>query len=255
LSDKATQIRVDRSGFIRPLNELVAILKDKRRIMKQLKKIWGDPVWSTVISAIILAIGAVIWTFISAKINDIDFQTAWTNFWTFNIPLWWLTIGSILSLLLFCLRQYFKKSTFQYDDETIKLDRQVFEKIRTKLLPQTGSIYFLRHNNFAGFSFDTDNIDDLDNFEHECINSDFEFLNPDLEKIKLELLSTVTHFTEQIGLETFPTNNGRQTVPPEWELEQPERFWEVVNDFHKTKFQICDKYDELIKLARRILKI
>lgn len=234
----------------------MATLKDDNRTkMKQLKKIWADPVWSKVIAAIILTIGAVIWTLISAKINDIDFQTAWTNFWTFNIQLWWLTIGLIVSLLLFWLQQYFKKSSFQYDDETIKLDRQVFEKIRTELLPQTGSIYFLRHNNFAGFSFDAANIDDLDNFEHECKNSDFEFLNPDLEKIKLELLSAVAHFTGQIGVQTFLTNNGRQTIPPEWEHEQPERFWKVVHDFYKTKSQICEKYDELIKLSRRVLKI
>lgn len=223
--------------------------------MKKLKKIWADPVWSKVISAIIIAIGAVIWTFISAKVNDIDFQTAWTNFWTFNIKLWWLTIGTVVLLILFWIRQSFKKSSFQYDDETIKLDRQLFEKIRTELLPQTGAIYFLRHNNFAGFSFDTDSIEDLYNFEHECKKSDFEFLNPDLEKIKIELLKAVDHFTGQIAVQTFPTNNGRQTVPPEWELEQSERFWEVVNDLHKTKFQICDRYDELIKFGRRVLKI
>lgn len=223
--------------------------------MKKLKKIWADPVWSKVISAIIIAIGAVIWTFISAKVNDIDIQTAWTNFWTFNIKLWWLTIGSVVLLILFWIRQSFKKSSFQYDDETIKLDRQLFEKIRTELLPQTGAIYFLRHNNFAGFSFDTDSIEDLYNFEHECKKSDFEFLNPDLEKIKIELLKAVDHFTGQIAVQTFSTNNGRQTVPPEWELEQSERFWEVVNDLHKTKFQICDRYDELIKFGRRVLKI
>ncbi|RCR70725.1 hypothetical protein [Larkinella punicea] len=223
--------------------------------MKQLKKIWADPVWSKVISAIIIAIGAVFWTLISTKIDDVDFQTAWINLWTFNIKLWWLTVGIIIFLLLFWLRQFFKKSIFKYDDETIKLDRQIFEKIRTELLPQTGAIYFLRHNNFAGFSFNTDSIEDLDNFEHECNKSDFEFLNPDLERMKIELLNSVDHFTGQIAVQTFPTNNGRQTVPPEWEIEQPERFWEVVNDLHRTKFQICDKYDELIKLGRRVLKI
>ena len=223
--------------------------------MKQLKKIWVDPVLSKVISAIILAIGTVIWTLILAKINNVDFQTAWTNFWTFNIQLWWLTIGVIILLLLLWFRQIFKKSSFQYDDETIKLDRHIFEKIRTELLPQTGSIYFLRHNNFAGFSFNTDSIEDLGNFEYECKKSDFEFLNPDLEKIRIELLNSVDHFTGQIAIETFPTNNGRQIVPPEWELEQPERFREVVTDLQKTTFQICDKYDELIKLGRRVLKI
>ncbi len=166
-----------------------------------------------------------------------------------------MTIGIIVLLILFGLRQKYKRSSFQYDDETIKLDRQLFEKIRTELLPQTGAIYFLRHNNFAGFSFDADRIEDLDNFEQECTKSDFEFLNPELEKIKMSLFNSVGDFTGQIAVQTFPTNNGRQTVPPEWELEQPERFREVVSDLHKTKLQICDKYDELIRLGRRVLKI
>lgn len=223
--------------------------------MKRLRKIWTDPVWSKVVAAIIIAVGAIIWAFISSKINNVNFQTAWKIFWTYEIQLKWLAIIMSIILLFFWTKPYFKKSSFKYDDETIKLDRQLFEKIRTELLPQTGAISFLRYNNFAGFSFDTDSIEDLDKFEHECKKSDFEFLNPDLEKIKLELLKSIDHFTLQIAVETFPTNNGRQTVPPEWEIEQPDRFHEVVNDLHKTKSQICDKYDLLIKSGRRILKI
>lgn len=224
-------------------------------MLKKLLKLWKDPVWSKVIAASIIAISTVIWTLISAKINDTNFQTALTNFWTFNIQLWWLTIGVILLLFILSLYHHFKKTLFQYDEETIILDRQVFEKIRNELLPQTGSISFLRHNNFAGFSFNNNIMDDLDNFENECQKSDFEFLNPALEKIKLELLSYVKHFIEQIDNHTFPTNYGRQTVPPEWELNQPERFREVVNNLDETKFQICNKYDELIKMGRRVLQI
>ncbi len=57
-----------------------------------------------------------------------------------------------------------------------------------------------------------------------------------------------------MAVNTFPTNNGRQTVPPEWEIEQPERFWEVVNEIHANKHRICTKYDELIRTGRRLLK-
>ena len=223
--------------------------------MRRLKKIWTDPVWSKVISAIIIAIGTVGWALVSSKINDIDFQTSLTNFWTYKIPIWLLTILIFVIPLFFWTKPYLKNNTFKYDEETIKLDRQLFEKIRTELLPQTGAIYFLRHNNFAGFSFRTESIEDIDKFEHESKNSDFEFLNPDLERIKLELLSSIRTFTGLIGLQTFSTHNGLQTVPPEWELDQPERFWKVVDDLHSSSSQICDKYDKLIKLGRRVLKI
>ncbi|MGJ1526554.1 hypothetical protein ACR79H_12905 [Sphingobacterium spiritivorum] len=224
--------------------------------MKKLKKIWTDPVWSKVISAGIIALIVLIWSFVSAKVNDINFWTAWKNFWAFEIRLWWLTVGIVLVLLFIWTKKYYSQTvSFLYDDETLKLDRLIFEKIRNELLPQTGAIYFLRHNNFAGFSFDNKEIDELDKFEDECRKSDFEFLNPSLEKIRIELFNSIDHFTTQIAGETFPTHNGRQTVPPEWEDEQPERFWSVVDELHKTKFDICSKYDELIKSGRRILKI
>jgi hypothetical protein len=223
--------------------------------MKQFKKIWADPVWSKVISAIIIAIGAVIWSAISSKISNTDFQTAWITFWNSKIVLWQLTAGAIIVLSVYGIWKHFRATTFQYDDETIKLDQAIFQKIRTELLPQTGSIYFLRHNNFAGFSFKIESIHDLDKFELECKKSDFEFINPSLEQIKNELLEAVSDFTFQIGRHTFSTPNGRQTVPPEWELEQPDRFNTVVNDLHTTKFKICEKYDELIRLGRRVLKV
>jgi len=222
---------------------------------KRLNKIWTDPVWSKIIAAVIIGLGTIIWTLVSAQINNIDFQTAWTNFWNLKISLWLLTIIVLLGLLSYWLIKYLKKESFEYDDETLTLDKQIFEKIRTDLLPQTGAIYFLRHNNFAGFSFKIENVEDLDKFEYECKNPDFEFLHPNLEKLRIELLEYVAHFTTLVGLETFPTNNGRQTVPPEWETDQPERFWKVVNDFHETKHKICQTYDDLIKSGRRLLKI
>ncbi|MCX6146034.1 MAG: hypothetical protein NTW25_02115 [Candidatus Kapabacteria bacterium] len=45
-------------------------------MFKKLLKLWKDPVWSKVIAASIIAISTVIWTLISAKINDTNFQTA-----------------------------------------------------------------------------------------------------------------------------------------------------------------------------------
>lgn len=223
--------------------------------MKVLKKIWTDPVLSKVISAGIIGLIILIWSFISARVNNVTLWTVWKDFWFFEIQLWWLAVGIVLILLFIWIMKNLKKDSFHYDEETLNLDRLIFEKIRTDLLPQTGAIGFLRNNNFAGFSFNNDQINDLDKFEDECRKSDFEFLNPNLEKIRIELLSSIDHFTTEIAGQTFPTNNGRQTIPPEWENEQPERFWNVVDDLHDTKFEICKRYDELIKLGRRVLKI
>lgn len=219
--------------------------------MKLLKKIWNDPVGSKVIAALIIFIFSVIWTVYSASHNNIDIWTAFLNFWTYSISLWIIALVSILliSLNLIISRQ------FKYTEETLILDKQVYEDIKVNLLPQNGSISFLRSNNFAGFSFNINNLNDVVNFENALSNSTFYFLNPRLEKIKTELAVKISHFNTLIAFNTFVTPNGFQTVPPEWETNQPERFWEVVNDLHSTTNDLCRIYDELIKTGRTILKI
>lgn len=223
--------------------------------MNTLKKIWKDQVGSKIIAAILIGIGSIILTSINSILQNIEFKTAFRNFWTFKIELWIVIICALVLLITLQLIKTFKSKAFSYDEETLKLDRKLFDKIRNELLPQNKTIYFLRHNNFAGFSFDLDKLDDLYNIEHENINSDFEFLNPQLEEIKKLLLQHISHFTTTIACQTFPTSTGRQSVPEDWELDQPERFDRVVKDLHKSGHEICDKYDELIKIGRRVLKI
>lgn len=137
--------------------------------------------------------------------------------------------------------------------EFLTLDKELFSRIQN-ILPKDGSIYFLRHNNFAGFSFLLDKLDDLYNFEHECVDPNFEFLDPELEAIRGKLQKNIDAFTNEIGTSTFPTQMpGRNTVPQEWEREQPERFDNVVNKLHNLSANICDNYDKLVKTARRRL--
>ena len=223
--------------------------------MKLFKKIWNDPVWSKVIATIIILLGTTIWTAIKAHQNKIDFRTALANFWTYKVDIWIIFIAAVSVLAIYWFKKRFIEKIFHYDAETLELDRQIFDKIRNDLLPQNGSIYFLRNNNFAGFAFRINALDDLDKIEYENIKSDFEFFHPQLEQLKTELINKVRHFTTQIAGNTFSTKNGLQAVPPEWEIEQPKRFWEVVDDLSRTQREICDKYDELIRTGRRILKV
>lgn len=135
--------------------------------------------------------------------------------------------------------------------EFIALDKELFNKI-LNILPKDGSILFLRNNNFAGFSFPRESLNDLHSFEHECTHPDFEFLDPELEALRGELQKNIDAFTSEIGLSTFPANiSGRNTVPPEWEETQPERFDKVVNKLHELSSNICKNYDDLVKTARR----
>ena len=214
---------------------------------ERLKKFWKDPVGSKLIAVTLIALGTSLVIYIKALIQNEEFINSLKLFWNYKISLW-IVFGIIILVLLvnnwIVNRNKQKKENFEYDEETLELDRNLFNKIRNELLPQNGAIGFLRENNFAGFSFNTDSIDDVYKIGYENNNSDFEFLNPELETIKEDLVKYIAHFTSLIATQTFPTNSGRQTVPPEWEIEQSERFLKVVDEIHQTTTNICNKYDE-----------
>ena len=135
----------------------------------------------------------------------------------------------------------------------VETDKKVYQLL-VKILPWNGSIDFIKNNNFAGGSFIISNLNDLYEFKHNCINPAFEFIDPDLEGLRANLLALINGFTMTIGYETFPTHNeDLNSVPEEWEYEQPERFKKVVNELHDTARKICEIYSDLVKTATRKL--
>jgi hypothetical protein len=139
--------------------------------------------------------------------------------------------------------------------EHLELDRQTFKKL-IEILPWNGSIQFIRHNNFAGSSFVRDRLDSLYKFCWECKNPSFEFMDTDLESMRAKLLETIEQFLDVIDSETFPTDKPKyNTVPPEWEIEQPDRFKEAVNNLHSLAHKAYDNYGALVKTGRRKLGV
>lgn len=140
-------------------------------------------------------------------------------------------------------------------ETVVETDKQIF-KLLVTILPWEGSINFIRTNNFAGWSFELARLDDLYEYEYHCKNPAFEFLDPDLEQLRANLLDLISHFTSTIAVETFPTHNsGRNEVPEDWEFEQPERFDRAVMTLHQTAGEIVEMYGNLIKTATRKLGI
>ena len=140
--------------------------------------------------------------------------------------------------------------------EYVEMDRRLFEEIRTTL-SSDGAIRVLRNSNYAGFSFERSGHDQLYEFMYKCANPEFEFMDADLESLKAQLADKIGEFTDLIAVNTFPleANAERVWVPPEWEMEQPEHFWKVVDSLHQLVREICDTYDSLIRLGRRKLGV
>jgi HNH endonuclease len=146
-------------------------------------------------------------------------------------------------------------TTASPNEDHLRLDRELFSKVR-KLLPSNGSIEFVRGNNYAGISFATDAHRDLEEFDYFCARPENEFFDIELETAKGGLLTSIRKFLRLIALNTwYNSSTKRSSVPPEWEEEQPDRFWKITDEIHELADDICKRYDEFIRLGRRKLAI
>jgi len=144
----------------------------------------------------------------------------------------------------------------QLGNTIAETDKVIYEKL-TKVLPWQGSLSFLSTNNFAGFSFQLDALNDLNNFLDLNNAPAFEFIDSDLEGAKSNLESEITYFLQLIDQNTFPTTHNIRLyhVPPEWETENNEHFNKIVNEIHTASQTIYTLYKDLLRMGRRKLGI
>jgi len=143
------------------------------------------------------------------------------------------------------------------EQEQILADKAMFQKF-LETLPSSGSIAFINENNFAGFSFDWRRLDQLRKFDHEWNDAEHEFLNPEMEAKRKELITLVNGYLNFLATNTWllkdqPGSNFA-SVPEEWEDEQPERFHRVVDSLHGQAGTIVAIHRELVRLGRQHLK-
>lgn len=215
------------------------------------KKIWSDPVWSKVISVIIVASAGLLFTYISSIIDNSAFQEELLSFLNIKISLW---LGIILFFTLTAFVNYLKqrKKQFKYDNETLNLDKEMFEKLKS-LLPQNGSINeFRSYYTFLGFEFD--DIEDFRDFKEYCKRSDFDFFHPTLENLKHELLNSIEIFLRNFYDKTKSKDEKIRHIVPPIE-DNPEKHEENKKEFERSAADLIVKYDELIKSGRKLLKI
>jgi hypothetical protein len=136
----------------------------------------------------------------------------------------------------------------------IDMDRKLFAEIR-ELLPSTGSIDLVRNNDYVG-SFNGDEHEDFEKFLSYCDRPEVEFMDSDLESLRVKLAESINTFTWSIANNVYPTRSpGYYSVPSEWAYEQPSRYREAGEQIHKTKQEVCRAYDELIRQGRRKLGV
>lgn len=138
-------------------------------------------------------------------------------------------------------------------DGARKHDTVLFEEL-TALLRSDGVIGFLDQTNMAGFSFASSSLNPLEEFQYSWNRPEREFLSPTLDDIRRRLWDAADEYMTLINLETFPAHMpGRQTIPEDWELTQPERFRRVVNRLHSLAGDIVALHSELVRTGKREL--
>ncbi len=107
----------------------------------------------------------------------------------------------------------------------------------------------------AGLPFDPEKIEDLRAFYYQWHDAAHEFRNKKFEKRRKLLWDLVEKYIKSLAANTCLNDQGMQTVPSEWEIEQPERFKEVVNNFHNLAGQIVLAHQDLVRYARKKLNM
>lgn len=141
------------------------------------------------------------------------------------------------------------------DVDTTTPDSKLFEQFK-EVLPSNGSIKFIDEQNMAGGSWPRKMLEDLERFYYEWNDAEHEFLDNDLEKDRTKLHALIGDYLGQVATNTFPTDHPeRQTVPLEWETDNPKRFFDVVNKLHEIAGLIVEMHQGLIRKARQKLAV
>lgn len=124
------------------------------------------------------------------------------------------------------------------------------------VLPSSGSIEFLRTFNMAGFLLNRTQLDQIIRFYDGWDAPEYHFLDNEIDSKRILLHKSSGEYLNYMEMNTFPSHShvGCNYVPPEWEIEQPDRFWEVVNTLHKLAGKIVEDHEDLVKSARQKLK-
>lgn len=137
------------------------------------------------------------------------------------------------------------------NERATESDRLLFEKFKSTL-PSKGSISFIDEQNMAGFSWPRNSLNQLEVFYHEWDDAEHEFLSNELESLRSKLHRLIGEYLGQIAVNTSPARSpDRQTVPPELELQNPKKFFEIVNSLHKMAGEIVKTHQDLIRAGRR----
>ena len=120
---------------------------------------------------------------------------------------------------------------FARTDELVETDKKVYEHL-IELLPWNNSMIFIRQLDFAS-SFKFERTKDFSDFQWECQhNPSFEFIDTDLESLRLRLKDYIDKFMLLLGTVTFDGERHNHRVSHKLRDEEPQRYWSIVDELN-----------------------
>ncbi len=169
--------------------------------------------------------------------------------WLVSSPGWEPAVAVLGSLAVLVGLEYQEFSRRNSDS----VDRKLFKQF-LGLLPSDGVIAFVSTFDFGGIFFH-DRLENLRTFRATWDNPEHEFLDRTLESKRKEFYQAVDEFMSQIGANTFVIEDGKQAIPREWEYKQTKRYHEAVESIHKSADKVSKRHTELVRIARKKLKV
>jgi hypothetical protein len=109
--------------------------------------------------------------------------------------------------------------------------------------------------NSLGDSFEWERLKDIEVFFYDRDGPEHEFLDSELEMARRKLHKECDTLLDMLAMNTWRTEKGFQSVPDEWEWENPKRLKETLDMFKTARKAVCSTYDDLVRLARKKLAV
>lgn len=115
----------------------------------------------------------------------------------------------------------------------------------------------LKNETFSSHSFEIEKLDFIEVVRTASIKPEFEFLHPELELAKIDWVMAVKEFNAVMLDKIYSVDSGGygqrySGIPREWDSK---RFHEAADQIREKEELLCEKFEVLVKLGRRILKV
>ncbi len=167
-----------------------------------------------------------------------------------------------------------KVASTQRKSSHIEQDRMLFLEIR-EILKSGKVIWYVRETSFDG-AFERKYLKELYEYEEFCKRPECEFIDGEMERLRLKLLETIKKFLRSIGRHTFP-----EKTDPEWNriprdpsqepemiawfsqkaksevefermVEEQRNYVKMIGaELNQLADHVCDAYDKFIKNGRK----